>query len=101
MNDHTPGPWHSMRYTDTGTLAVSTDMGHHLAEVVRDHYGTALPDAANARLIAAAPGMLAALKLALFGVTRDYEVNGEIDRHAITGVLRDAIATATQEDANR
>jgi hypothetical protein len=98
---HTPGPWE----VDGLLVSVETPrLEGYTAMVVADcgfeadsrgghpHYSVAAATA-NARLIAAAPGMLAALKLALFGVTRDYEVNGAIDRHAITGVLRDAIAT--------
>ena len=100
---HTPGPWEA----DGLWVTVETPLSAHFCETMvvadcgleaasRGHprYGYSVAVAeANARLIAAAPEMLAALKLALFGVTRDYEVNGEI----ITARLRAAIATATEE----
>lgn len=67
-SNHTPGPWHvSCLATDTPnapgseTLATVADLlGHTVATLARR--GAAANDNANARLIAAAPAMLAALK---------------------------------------
>ncbi len=113
MNDHTPGPWHSIKQHtfvegSSGSTAVSTDMGHHVAEVVADHYGTAMPDAANAHLIAAAPDMLEALRAATRLTDYIRQHKGWLDEEhldewagEVGSTLAAAIATATEEDANR
>jgi hypothetical protein len=63
MTKHTPGPWQSRHDHDTNTMVIeSLEAGtpwHELA-VVRSTIGQRV-DPANARLIAAAPDLLAAL----------------------------------------
>ena len=56
--EHTPGPWH-VDYTQ----GMVTQDGVPIAYVYGDYSDTPLPDA---RLIAAAPDLLAALKVLLF-----------------------------------
>lgn len=57
---HTPGPWH-YRIADNGTPIVETASGEQ--EVARGGYeGPIAEGEANARLIAAAPDLLAALE---------------------------------------
>jgi hypothetical protein len=94
---HTPGPW--VWEPETGgaqdVLAPNEPKGHKLVAVVWGN--TNIP--ANARLIAAAPDMLEALRSALSLIEaisdgRIAEVHGDIDD---TGSLVcDAIAKATQ-----
>jgi hypothetical protein len=56
MSAHTPGPW--VAETSGLPLAVTTEDGRHLATV----YPSRDEGRANARLIAAAPDLLAALR---------------------------------------
>lgn len=91
---HTPGPWEVKRESglrqriqacsDKGTLAYMTARpGAHLGNFSHDQI------AANARLIAAAPDLLAALKELLAWHKEEYQSNPVIDARA-----RDAIAKA-------
>jgi len=53
----------------------------------------------EAALMAAAPNMLASLRLVLFAATKDADGNdGIIDRKAVTEIVRLSIATATGEE---
>ena len=56
---HTPGPW---RVTLPDECIVTNDDGHEVADCSAWYEGFPETCAANARLIAAAPDMLAALK---------------------------------------
>lgn len=91
MSKHTPGPWragsspsHIIAESDTGwddEANLSAYGGHLICESVARE--------ANAALIAAAPELLAACKLALKSW-----FSGEISERAMEMVLRDAIAKA-------
>lgn len=106
---HTPGPWKvakRQRYTiDVVVPAVSKNtIGYTIAQV-----STAGEGEANARLIAAAPDLLAALEAAIVPLIRlgDFIGNndaggasglGPFDRCAIIRQARAAIAKATGEE---
>jgi hypothetical protein len=74
MSKHTPGPWEVE--DDTDEVIVSRDPEANGFQIVAKTYGP--DDAANARLIAAAPDLLAALKH-----VRDIYADIEIVRDAI------------------
>jgi len=59
MNKHTPGPWYIVR--GISNSLIETD-GLTVAEVLDDVYPDTEQQEANAKLIAAAPDMLAALQ---------------------------------------
>jgi hypothetical protein len=83
---HTPGPWIAREYF-SGHWDVAADAsGEKLAAVAKS--------GANARLIAAAPDMLEALR----GIVRDMETAAENQvpiRYKVPDYLRAAIAKAT------
>ncbi len=83
-NKHTPGPWHSQRH-DTGDFEVVADTAAGQAELATVHceaeYVPSLPAEANARLIAAAPELLAAL-VGLLEVMDPEHVTGSARLHA-------------------
>lgn len=87
---HTPGPW---RVTGPNVRA-----GDALLAMVTDHWANEkTPDAekmANARLIAAAPELLAALH-ALVGEADLGEIDHDDDTRALIERARDAIERAT------
>ena len=64
---HTPGPWsaHAHESTDTYTIHVA---GRSWESWAVAHVGDCTDDEANARLIAAAPDLLEALKNVIRGV---------------------------------
>lgn len=90
--NHTPGPW-----TVNGKTVKSVDHGHHytVARVDNPKF-TPEANAANARLIAAAPDLLAALR-ALTAVVESYEYGRPWPGrpHAQMDEARAAIARAT------
>jgi hypothetical protein len=63
MNKHTPGPWYVALDSDDD-LFVSSDDGKTICEIAnsRDFINSAIEGRNNARLIAAAPDLLAALE---------------------------------------
>ena len=67
MSEHTPGPWKEVRLVG-GSHRVTTAAGCSIAEA----FGAGATDAPNARLIAAAPDMLAALELAWDKILTEY-----------------------------
>ena len=82
-NDHTPGPWTATIYSDDWPhkTEVKTEDGHMIAgtdyfESCDEDNGKRRQDEANARLIAAAPDLYAALKALQFlsskGVTVEF-----------------------------
>lgn len=97
MSDHTPGPW---RIWDAHLGPNGDRMGivsgetASLAEVLSD-YGR-LPRDANARLIAAAPRLLAVAKSALVELVACLDELGEPDSE-IPARLREVIFEATGE----
>lgn len=100
---HTPGPWEA-----TGTEIVHAETGNHLATVVR--YGVTVGECpymgstpfANARLIAAAPDLLAALEAltatarTFRNVPKDEQYWGSIDDEALDAAF-EAIRKAKGE----
>lgn len=96
MSKHTPGPW--AVHGDIGTLIGSDDRKMMLAEVLYKHvvteWGRPLDEAqANARLIAAAPDLLAVVESAAnwFG-----ELGNDDGAQGLLDDLRAAIAKATK-----
>ena len=106
---HTPGPWRVINYSSTseikGFIAVvgSNEVPEHICDVFPfGHRPGGIKreleqHAANARLIAAAPAMLEALKAihshtinAVDGCTSEFAIG------AITQIVRAAIALATE-----
>ncbi len=100
MSEHTPGPWTATKQTERCTyIAANTK--------IADVYSTAFRDfeneAANARLIAAAPELLAALK-ALLEACYAADAAEELDERVHGGLMdaaRDAIAAAERADHAR
>ena len=98
---HTPGPW---TYTPAGcyvddagkpTSPVREFNINPVGVVLRVAPLTVNKAEANARLIAAAPAMAAALDTILFAVTRDADNNdGKVDRVAVAQLIRDTMAAA-------
>ena len=60
---HTPGPWHI--YPDYAESYIESGTGYEVCQVMTNHPKNADTQAANARLIAAAPELLDALQAAL------------------------------------
>ena len=87
MNGHTPGPWHAPLNTGCTTGLVWAEEPHGGIVATVPLAGLPLPDSAqltaNARLIAAAPEMLAALE-------RLIDVVGEEDVASIEAVIAKA-----------
>lgn len=97
MNKHTPGPWFS-QYDDNGFYEIGSEAVSLRVAFTYSEYDT---DEANARLIAAAPDLLAALqtaKILLEASYLDHEgtPNGQV---IFTGLeaAREAIAKAQGE----
>lgn len=98
---HTPGPWHCDGISEyTGEMLVRAENGDTVTRVCC--YGpqseTPFSQAANARLIAAAPELLAALQV----MVRDYAAVhdiGDVEMQPAIYQARAAIATATGEVA--
>lgn len=84
MSKHTQGPWHIARF-EASTVDIRDARGVTVAEVG----DTSMEDEANARLIAAAPELLEALKAA----RDDLRVAGF---DATVSMLDEAIAKATR-----
>lgn len=85
MSAHTPGPW-KLSEEDTGMNDSGTILDPYGHVIVTDVYGRTDDEAeANARLIAAAPDLLAACKLILAG---------EADDDTILNAVADAVAKA-------
>ncbi len=77
MAKHTPGPWRAEE------REVVTYLGHPIAEVLDTAEGLEGSDAeadANARLIAAAPDLVAALEMILAGVDSGQLMQQSIDQ---------------------
>lgn len=64
MSKHTPGPWHIKYYLDCQHIVSNEGLGRSVASNDRNDD----EDDANAKLIAAAPDMLEALKVALIAL---------------------------------
>lgn len=92
MSKHTPGPWTASGRGDYGDLGGNSVVIHGRNDCCRiavvHHHGYEEDDA-NVNLIAAAPELLDATKLAVF----EFERDGEVFRDAIRAMKR-AIAKA-------
>lgn len=66
MSKHTKGPWHTCKAFNSGQLHVMADGPHGLQRAIAlDVWADNEENAANARLIAAAPELLYALQVAI------------------------------------
>jgi hypothetical protein len=71
MSEHSPGPWHYQQKSDVYTHIVRADKHRFICQL--SHH----PEAeANARLIAAAPELLEALKSATFALALIAQADG-------------------------
>ncbi len=88
---HTPGPWHTVDHK-SGTFEI---LGDDTYPVLRIRGGMT-PTNSNARLIAAAPDLLAALNGLLYGIipTEDSQADAEVKAYWCAQA-RAAIAKAT------
>ena len=92
--NHTSGPW---RIGDAGHTIFGPPTGEPAPQRIADL--APVDRKANARLIAAAPDMLAALNLILFAATDDADTNdGRVDRAAVAALARSAIRKATGDE---
>lgn len=77
MTQHTPGPWHALGLGDQGedtTLDIAIVRGVNAPALIATvHADDGIEDEANARLIAAAPNLLAAVIRLLSALTDDHE----------------------------
>ena len=87
---HTPGPWTAEHNFAGGIAIVGAHRRIHAAHVNK-HAETVAEDTANARLIAAAPDMLAALA----GMLRSFDFGEEFPTDHPIVAARAAIAQAT------
>ena len=96
---HTPGPWegsYTFRPGSVGPIAVIGPDPECREIATLPRKGNQERQEADARLIAAAPDMLAALNLILFAATDDADTNdGRVDRAAVAALARSAIRKAT------
>ncbi len=96
MSEHTPGPWQRSKI---GGLTIYGSSQANRSKDVVAIIGSRAEASANARLIAAAPVLLAALKVALDVMTinekvRSPEWDGEATEASAIGNARAAIAEA-------
>lgn len=83
MTTHTPAPWHVTRYNDLQYSISNHEDGYE------EQYINDTEDDANARLIAAAPELLAALE----NIDDYFQCTGEIDPESVLyGIMQDAHA---------
>jgi hypothetical protein len=100
---HTPGPWTDYRATATRAPGVSVDIWHVNGDRDTTHVANGIYSEANARLIAAAPDLLAALEAlaatarTFRGVPAEEQEWTPIDDEALDAAFA-AIAQATGED---
>lgn len=95
MSKHTPGPWNL--YPNNASDWVVRKMfpdGQESHEIARCQSGMD-----NARLIAAAPDLLAALKMAVSALERSDYIQMDGDSVDVIDVSRAAIAKAVKEES--
>ena len=73
MADHTPGTWAVSGERDSRPLDIVQASTGGLIATLEETFGYGEADEANARLIAAAPELLAALEAAVRRITDDHE----------------------------
>ena len=98
---HTPGPWAAIDRTDgLRTLTHITNGAHIVCSLGSTRADGSPNHSANARLIAAAPQMLEALRAALeaMGDTYDARDAAGAEGEQLRDQIAEAIATATGED---
>jgi len=102
---HTAGPW-KLGDSDWSIIVgphtrFAGEPYHELVAVCTvDHSDNELEDAANARLIAAAPTMLSALQAALEAIGDTYDArDSDDDGESIRDIITAAIAAATGGEA--
>lgn len=90
---HTPGPWTRKRpIPEDDTVSRLVFAGDDLIATVHDLEDASREAIANARLIAAAPSLLFALREA-----QAYLDGEDVSRYAIEAVIRSAIQFATKD----
>lgn len=103
MSGHTPGPWRFDRDWRRIPTIFGAD-GRQMIATVEKHKHLPngcgmqedLPEReGNARLIAAAPDMLAALREAEIGLAHEVELHKGLHRRMKLAIVRDAISKAT------
>lgn len=98
---HTPGPWASLdRLENSRTLTHITNGAHIVCTLGTTRTDGSLNHSANARLIAAAPQMLEALRAALeaMGDTYDARDAAGTEGEQLHDQIAEAIAAATGEE---
>lgn len=76
MSEHTPGPWRTDQNHDVTIIEIWSATERKIGEIYEDDYAVLGPeDWANARLIAAAPEMLEALKAVIKEYREGYGLN--------------------------
>lgn len=88
MSAYTPGPWEANRHGDHWQIDAAMDA------VATTHFCYAQEREANARLIAAAPDMLAALKAALAIAPVNADDGDDPEQSEAWAAVRGAIAKA-------
>lgn len=98
MTGFTPGPWKACQSTDADFLGVYPDTGRPEFPIVKlpDYIKPEIAEA-NARLIAAAPAMLEALRAMTHGLPELLESIGYSDEEDMIGKALSAISLATGE----
>lgn len=102
MSRHSVGPWQCRTFTNIArneySLAIISGDKRLVARIVTypgdGETGNLLSaeDHCNAKLVAAAPEMLTALEIILFGLTHDRACNGgKLDYDAIIGITKDIL----------
>jgi hypothetical protein len=108
MSKHTPGPWLTTESTEHwGRVNVTVQAAFTANEIATAWQGTTDVNRANARLIAAAPDLLEALRCADTFITNGIELGfirmPDADTpdpaHKTLAIVRAAIAKATGEKA--
>ena len=92
MTKHTPGPWHA--HHDHGWLVVESDNGDMYIKIEKGSAATRR--IADARLIAAAPDLLAALQVLLRNYAAVHDI-GDVEMQPAIYQASAAIAKATGE----
>jgi len=82
---HTPGPWNLGPPTPDGTIPIIGDVCRPIVAVVRNPFRHEVSEQlrADARLIAAAPDLLATLEQIAAGAYANHQLAGDIARVAI------------------
>jgi hypothetical protein len=88
MSKHTPGPW-------VEDCAIISSDGYIIAETV---HASAVEEAANLRLIAAAPDLLAALELLAKSTSMAGTPMADVDMFEVAAIVNAALAKAVGDE---